>query len=268
MSDQNPYGRADDHAEGNPWRPVGSDPLQSDPYYGGAASSYGGAGQPPPGPQYGSSQQPPSSGPYGHQPTAGQHAYGAAGPNFGAGGGYGAGQPYPGGYPAATTYPGGRPPVGDPGTLDLPHYGVSFAGAVKRAYAKIVRFDGRASRSEYWWFALWNALVNLVLMVLFTTLALATTSDGSELGVGAYPIGILWVIFMLGSVLPIISITMRRLHDQNQSGGLAALMFMPYVGGTITAILALMPSNPQGAQYDQFRSGRSHPGSTPGHYPG
>ena len=34
-------------------------------------------------------------------------------------------------------------------SLDWPHYGIGFAGAVKRAFVKGFRFNGRASRAEY-----------------------------------------------------------------------------------------------------------------------
>lgn len=155
---------------------------------------------------------------------------------------------------------GGRPfpPPGDPGTLDLPYYGIGFAGAVKRAFQKYARFDGRASRSEYWWYALFNFIVLMVLYILGIVLGLATgdnvTSDGGDLGPAFWPFAVLIVIFLLASIVPGISITMRRLHDQDLSGWLVLLTFIPYVGSFVLMILALMPSKPTGARYDRFRS--------------
>jgi hypothetical protein len=37
--------------------------------------------------------------------------------------------------------------------LAWPRYGIGFVDAIKRAYKKYATFSGRASRSEYWWFA-------------------------------------------------------------------------------------------------------------------
>lgn len=151
------------------------------------------------------------------------------------------------------------PPTGDPGTLDLPYYGIGFAGAVKRAFAKYARFDGRASRSEYWWYALFNVVVFLVLYIPAIILGLATgdnvTSDGGDLGPAFWPFAVLIVIFVLGSIVPGISITVRRLHDQDLSGWLALLALIPNIGSLILMILAIMPSKPYGARYDRFRSG-------------
>lgn len=156
------------------------------------------------------------------------------------------------------------PPPGDPGTLDLPYYGIGFVGAIKRAFQKYARFDGRASRSEYWWYALFNFGVVMVLYVLGIVLGLATgsnvTSDGGNLGPAFWPFAVLIVIFVLVSIVPGISITMRRLHDQDLSGWLVLLSLVPNVGSLVLMILALLPSKPSGARYDQFRSaGASRP---------
>lgn len=160
---------------------------------------------------------------------------------------------------APPTQPQPFPPPGDPGTLDLPYYGIGFAGAIKRAFQKYARFDGRASRSEYWWYALFNFLVFVVLYVLGIVLGLATggnvTSDGGDLGPAFWPFAVLIVIFVLGSIVPGISITVRRLHDQDLSGWLALLALIPNIGSLILMILAIMPSKPYGARYDRFRSG-------------
>ena len=47
--------------------------------------------------------------------------------------------------------------------LDWPHYGIGFLPAVKRAFQKYATFSGRASRSEFWWWVLANAIVGTVL---------------------------------------------------------------------------------------------------------
>lgn len=72
----------------------------------------------------------------------------------------------------------GPPPEGDPGTLDLPWYGIGPVAAVRRAYAKAFRYDGRASRGEYWWFALFEVLVMIALYVAVIIPLALTTGPG------------------------------------------------------------------------------------------
>ena len=71
-------------------------------------------------------------------------------------------------YPSPT-YPPNPYQPGDPQRQDLayPAYGIGFGAAVKRAFQKYARFDGRASRSEYWWFTLAYTVVGLLLYVPF-----------------------------------------------------------------------------------------------------
>lgn len=147
-----------------------------------------------------------------------------------------------------------QPQPGDPGTLDLPHYGIGFGGAVKRAFKKYARFDGRASRSEYWWFVLFANLVGFVLLILTTVLGLATSPDrGDTIGAAGIPFMILFLLFVLAMITPGLSILVRRLHDANFSGALAFLILIPSVGSLITMILAIMPTNVEGTRFDRPR---------------
>ncbi|MBO0810656.1 MAG: DUF805 domain-containing protein [Microlunatus sp.] len=216
----------------------GEENPQNDPWN---AQRQGAPGAQPHGPSYG---QPPGQ-PFGQQPF-GQPPFGQQNPH----------QPYEQRPYAAAPFP----PPGDPGTLDLPYYGIGFAAAVKRALVKYARFDGRASRSEYWWYALFNVIVLAVLYALAIGLGLATgenvTSAGGELGPAFWPFAVLIMIFLLGSIIPGMSITMRRLHDQDLSGWLLLLAVIPEVGGLVLIILAILPSKPAGARYDRERSWR------------
>jgi len=69
--------------------------------------------------------------------------------------------------------------------------------AVKACFAKYTDFNGRATRSEYWWFCL------AVLLGSAVTLTIA---------------GRLYVLFSLVTLLPMIAVGARRLHDTNRSG--------------------------------------------------
>jgi uncharacterized membrane protein YhaH (DUF805 family) len=138
-----------------------------------------------------------------------------------------------------------------PPPLELPHYGISFGGAVARGFKKYATFRGRAGRGEYWWWTLFTFLSYLVFGLLVFAVGMATSRDGGRTpGLLAVPLIILFAVFFLGLVVPTLALTVRRLHDAGYSGLLALLMLIPYLGSLIILIFALLPSSPAGAKYD------------------
>ena len=63
-------------------------------------------------------------------------------------------------------------------------------------------FNGRARRSEYWYFALFNMLASIVVGML----------------AAAIEMPMLYVIFVIAMIVPGIAVTVRRMHDANKSG--------------------------------------------------
>lgn len=121
---------------------------------------------------------------------------------------------------------------------------MSFTQAIRVCLReKFATFSGRASRSEYWWFVLFCALVGIVTAILDAVF-------GTEilLGVDKYGnpqvIGIINIIVGLGLLLPSLAVCFRRLHDRNLSGWYAfapliiALIALVFV--KIISILALI----------------------------
>ena len=111
---------------------------------------------------------------------------------------YGGPAPYPGGptpYGAPSQFGQFGPP---PLTPDIaPQPGASFGEAVKRFFQRYAQFNGYASRSEYWWVALFNALVGLgIYVLLFMVVGLGGALGGSSDDVGT-SIGIGAIIVML-----------------------------------------------------------------------
>lgn len=138
--------------------------------------------------------------------------------------------------------------------LSAPHYGVSASGAIDRFWRKHVTFTGRASRSEYWRWALVSAAVTLSLVVL--CIAVGATGDqatayGSN---AALPSVVLFETFILlwnvVTFLPGLALLVRRLHDGNFSSWLLFLRLVPFIGGIALLVLALQPSNPEGQRFD------------------
>jgi uncharacterized membrane protein YhaH (DUF805 family) len=142
-----------------------------------------------------------------------------------------------------------------PPPLDWPHYGIGFGGAISRGFKKYARFDGRASRSEYWWWTLFTTVVAIVLAIPTVVIGLQTSPDGGRTpGAPAVPLLVTLMLFYLAVVVPTIALTVRRLHDVGLSGWLVLLALIPWVGGLILLVFAVLPPSPAGARYDPARS--------------
>jgi uncharacterized membrane protein YhaH (DUF805 family) len=79
---------------------------------------------------------------------------------------------------------------------------MGFGQAVSSCYSNYATFSGRASRSEYWFFALFHFLI------IFAGVALISVGIGIVILIG----------FGLVNFLPHLSVTVRRLHDTDHSG--------------------------------------------------
>ena len=102
---------------------------------------------------------------------------------------------------------------------------MTFSQAVNTCLRqKYATFSGRATRSEYWWFALFYFLVAFVLAFVFILFAggmsfmVPGSNAGAGMGVFGMIIAVVAVVFVLGMLLPTIAVSVRRYHDINLSG--------------------------------------------------
>ena len=88
---------------------------------------------------------------------------------------------------------------------------MNFSTSIKTVYNKYFVFHGRAIRSEFWWFTLYQVAVGLGLEFLLGETA-----------------GNIW---SLAHLIPSISVACRRLHDIDRSGWwqLLPLLSLPFV---------------------------------------
>ena len=98
---------------------------------------------------------------------------------------------------------------------------MTFGESISTCFTKYAAFDGRASRSEFWWW------------FLFTFLASAATGIVSQS---------LSALFSLGVMLPSLAVGARRLHDTNRSGWFLLLWFIPLIGWIILIVWAVQES--------------------------
>lgn len=137
-----------------------------------------------------------------------------------------------------TSYQSYAAPAGYFGNTET-YSGLSMSEAIKTVFSKYARFEGRATRSEYWFFALFNFLIFGGLVLLGSLLSSA--SGGSDMATLA---GFLIFVWAIAVLLPSIAVTVRRLHDAGYSGWIYLLGLVPYVGGLVLFIFALLSSQP------------------------
>ncbi len=98
---------------------------------------------------------------------------------------------------------------------------MSFADAVRSVSSKYAGFDGRARRSEYWFFMLFAVLAYVAAAVL-------------DAIIGA---GIFTVVALLGLFVPSLAVTARRLHDTGRSGWWQLISLIPFGGIVLLVFL-------------------------------
>jgi len=89
---------------------------------------------------------------------------------------------------------------------------MQFQQAVATVFRKYAVFTGRASRSEYWYFVLFNVVVSAVFSFLGL---LFGGSDGP-----AGWVMVLSYIYGLATLLPGLGVSVRRMHDIGKGGRL------------------------------------------------
>lgn len=140
--------------------------------------------------------------------------------------------------------------------LSQPLYGASFGQAFGRFWREYATFSGRASRSEFWWWLLARLLVVVAITVFMLVGGFAgattdpitgRTQPGPLLAVG----GILLILWWLATLIPMIALSWRRLHDANLAGPFWFISFVPGIGEIAILVLYILPSNPAGARFDK-----------------
>jgi len=121
---------------------------------------------------------------------------------------------------------------------------MSFGDAVSTCFSKYAVVSGRASRSEYWFFQLFIAILMLSLAVLGGISDVFQNSAVQEAGNISLP-GIIFgagvFVLILGLFLPHLCVTVRRIHDTGASGWWYLLFFLPYAGGLIGIVWMCIP---------------------------
>ncbi|HQZ84727.1 MAG: hypothetical protein QG671_817 [Actinomycetota bacterium] len=135
---------------------------------------------------------------------------------------------------------------------------MGFGEAISTCFKKYVTFSGRARRSEFWWFMLFVWIVAVVAALVDNLLGLTMGGDTSttELSNGATittytsSVGILTSLWWLATLLPILAVAARRLHDRGATAWWLLLYFLCCIGPIIMLFVWwIQPSQPGDNQY-------------------
>jgi uncharacterized membrane protein YhaH (DUF805 family) len=112
---------------------------------------------------------------------------------------------------------------------------MSFQDAVRACLQhRYADFNGRARRSEYWFFQLFAAVAYLAWLVGFVVFA-------------ADLLRLLWalvgLVVLVGLIVPGLAVFVRRMHDTGRSGWWWLLGFVPF-GGLVLLVFTCLDSTP------------------------
>jgi uncharacterized membrane protein YhaH (DUF805 family) len=105
---------------------------------------------------------------------------------------------------------------------------------------KYADFNGRASRPEFWWFALFCFLVGAAFQVL--------------------RLEMIGMLVNLALLLPSLAVGARRLHDMGKSGWFQLVWLIPFIGWAVMVYWLVQPSV---AGANEYGDSAAQPENTP-----
>jgi uncharacterized membrane protein YhaH (DUF805 family) len=118
---------------------------------------------------------------------------------------------------------------------------MSFGEAISDGFSKYATFSGRSSRSAYWWWILFYALVFIAASILD----------------GAINTPVITILVWLGFFLPNLAVLVRRLHDTDRSGWWVLIGLIPLIGAIVLIVFACIDSGPPN-KYGEGPDGRGN----------
>ena len=122
---------------------------------------------------------------------------------------------------------------------------MGFGDAVRTCWKKYGDFDGRAVRSEFWWWVLFMVLVQFAAAIALTIVLIIFQNAGFLQWLSV----LIFMVIVLAFIRPSIAVSVRRLHDRDLSGWFYLLGFVPF-GGLVLFIFYVLPGTPGPNRYD------------------
>ena len=121
-----------------------------------------------------------------------------------------------------------------------------LTSAIKTVFRKYADFNGRACRSEFWYWILGVVLLSIVLAIIEGALlapALGFEAFAPESG---QPLRFVMSLLIF---LPTLAVAVRRLHDIGRSGWWVFIQLVPIVGSLLLLWWYVQPGDTEPNQY-------------------
>ena len=134
--------------------------------------------------------------------------------------------------------------IGTAGMDERPAKMMSFTDAFRTCMVtKYFVFQGRASRSEFWWFQL--GLLGISILAGFLSGTGIDLFESAVLAGG----GVISNVVMLVTIIPTLAATSRRLHDSGRSGYRILYVLIPLIGAILLLVWLISPG---GAMHNEY----------------
>ena len=115
--------------------------------------------------------------------------------------------------------------------------------AYKKFWKGYVDFEGRSTRSDYWFVYLVNVLITFAYFLLQAVFGgLVAVTESSFLAVISLILLLIFFAFGIAAILPGIAVTVRRLRDAGYNWPYIFVAFIPFVGWIILIVLLCKPT--------------------------
>jgi len=93
------------------------------------------------------------------------------------------------------------------------------------AFKNYASFSGIAIRKEYWYFVLFNIIFSIVAKVLDNSFFHNSSTNAFGETETSSSFGLFYTVYVLGTLVPSISLGVRRMHDVGKSGWFLLIPF-------------------------------------------
>ena len=115
--------------------------------------------------------------------------------------------------------------------------------AYKKFWKGYVDFEGRSTRSDYWFVYLVNVLITFAYFLLQAVFGgLVAVTESSFLAVISLILLLIFFAYGIAAFLPSIALTVRRLRDAGYNWPYIFVTFIPFVGWIIFIVLLCKPT--------------------------
>jgi uncharacterized membrane protein YhaH (DUF805 family) len=120
---------------------------------------------------------------------------------------------------------------------------------------KYAQFSGRAQRAEFWQFWLFTVVVSIVFQVLLGAVGGGMAPGATPTGVGMV-VALIYLVVMLGLLIPSLAVSFRRLHDTDRSAWWLLIGLIPILGALVLLYFYIVDGTPGPNKFGPDPKGR------------